>query len=77
MILQEDIKNADTWEWVKGYYYVQRLHPSLKCLMWNYGALDDWQEEKYIKLKFKLLTQSDASLETTRYYKKAIQTYYM
>ena len=40
---------AETW--VKGSYYVQKLHPTMRFLMWDYGSLNDEQESHYIKAK--------------------------
>ena len=37
--------------WIKGTYYVNKLHPSIQCLIWKYGALDERQEYKYIHEK--------------------------
>ena len=37
--------------WVRGSYYVRPLHPTLKLLMWDYGALNEYQEKDYIKAK--------------------------
>lgn len=41
--------------WVRGSYYVHRLHPTLRYLMWDYGALNELQERRYIEAKVKLL----------------------
>ena len=41
--------------WVRGSYYVHRLHPTLRYLMWDYGSLDELQERRYIEAKIKLL----------------------
>jgi len=41
--------------WFRGSYCVQKLHPTLKFLMWNYGSLNDEQEADYIKEKMKMV----------------------
>ena len=41
--------------WLKAAYYVQRLHPSLRQLIWDYGALNRAQEKQYITAKMDLL----------------------
>jgi len=43
--------------WFRGSYYVQKLHPTLKFLMWNYGSLNDEQEADYIKEKMKMVNK--------------------
>ena len=40
--------------WVRGSYYVRQLHPTLQCLMWDYGALGEHQEREYILAKMKM-----------------------
>ena len=40
--------------WVRGSYYVRQLHPTLQCLMWDYGALGEQQEREYILAKMKM-----------------------
>ena len=40
--------------WVRGSYYVRQLHPTLQCLMWDYGALGEHQERDYILAKMKM-----------------------
>ena len=41
--------------WIRGSYYVHQLHPTLRYLMWDYGALGELQERRYIEAKIKLL----------------------
>ena len=41
--------------WVKGTYYVRKLHPTLRFLMWDYGSLDEHQEREYVIAKMKML----------------------
>ena len=55
VVMQEDASAADKWEWVKGSYYVHKLHPSLRSLLWNYGALDHRQEKNYIEAKMEMI----------------------
>lgn len=44
--------NEDDIEtWVRGTYNVQKLHPTMRFLMWEYGSLNDEQEMHYIKAK--------------------------
>ena len=45
--------------WFRGSYYVHRLHPTLKFLMWNYGSLNDKQESDYIKAKMKMVNDDE------------------
>ena len=42
-------------KWVRGTYYVRKLHPTLRFLMWDYGSLDEHQEREYINAKMKML----------------------
>ena len=65
---QEDQK-TDTW--FKGSYYVQKLHPTLRFLLWNYGQLDAGQEADYtnakmamINIDFKVLVSFNSSCIT-------------
>ena len=32
-------------------YYVRRLNPSLELIKWDFGALDEFQENQYITAK--------------------------
>ena len=41
--------------WLRGSYYVRPLHPTLKLLMWDYGALDAHQERDYINAKMEMI----------------------
>ena len=41
--------------WVRGSYNVHRLHPTIRYLKWDYGALDSQQEEQYIKAKMAMM----------------------
>ena len=41
----------------RGSYYVQKLPPTLRFLIWDYKALDEPQEREYIRAKVSLLTK--------------------
>lgn len=45
---------AATDSWVHGKYNVRRLHPTMECLMWDYGALGEQQERDYILAKMRM-----------------------
>ena len=47
--LQQDTKLED---WILGWYYVRQIHPTLTRILWDYGALNEFQEMEYIKQKF-------------------------
>ena len=47
-------KNPDSW--LKGTYYVRKLHPTLEYLKWDYGSLNKQQEEEYVNAKMKMLS---------------------
>lgn len=48
-------RDVTTESWLKAAYYVQRLHPSLRQLIWDYGALNEAQEKQYISAKMDML----------------------
>ena len=48
-------KKGDKEAWMRGSYYVRRLHPTLHFLMWDYGSLSKHQERDYISAKMKML----------------------
>ena len=52
-------------EWLQGTYYVRPLHPTLKHLMWDYGALDGQQERDYIEAKMKLIQTDKKKAEVS------------
>ena len=52
--MHEKVEESEECDWVKGSYYVHRLHPTVRCLLWNYGAPDEEQEERYIETKMKM-----------------------
>ena len=56
-------------KWMRGSYYVRRLHPTLRYLMWDYGSLDSSQERDYINSKMKMLNRrmSDAEVHVWSY----------
>ena len=45
--------------WCRTTYYVQQLHPTLRYLVWDYGALGDDQEEEYVKAKLTMVRPLD------------------
>jgi hypothetical protein len=47
-------KNKNVW--IKPSYYVRQLHPTIEFLKWDYGALNDTQEEEYVTAKMEILT---------------------
>ena len=47
--------------WIRGTYYVRQLHPTLQCLMWDYGALGEEQEREYIAAKMRMSNQDASS----------------
>ncbi len=49
--------------WVRGTYYVRELHPSLQCIMWDYGALGEIQEQDYIRAKMKVVSRTSTSAD--------------
>ena len=48
-------KNRPSQLWVRSSYNVHRLHPTIRYLKWDYGALDTQQEEQYIKAKMAMM----------------------
>ena len=57
--------DIDKEKWVRGTYYVRKLHPTLRFLMWDYGSLDEHQEKAYIRAKMIMLNQDEASAKTS------------
>ena len=53
------MKDYDSW--LKGTYYVRKLHPTLEYLKWDYGALNQEQEKQYVNAKMKMLNQQSMS----------------
>lgn len=43
--------------WVRGSYYVQKLPPTLRFLIWDYKSLDSAQEREYIRAKLVQLNE--------------------
>lgn len=41
--------------WLKGSYYVRKMHPTLRFLMWDYGSLNEHEERAYINAKMAML----------------------
>ena len=52
-------KNHDSW--LKGTYYVRKLHPTLEYIKWDYGSLNQQQEKEYVNAKMKMLSQQSMS----------------
>ena len=42
---------------LKTTYYVRQLHPTLELLKWDYGALNEYQEQEYVTAKMILLQE--------------------
>ena len=51
LVIHENREEYKAEAWVRGSYYVQKLHPTLRFLMWDYGSLDKEQELAYVKEK--------------------------
>ena len=49
--------------WIRGTYYVRQLHPTIQCLMWDYGALGEQQERDYILAKMKLSNRDTSNAD--------------
>lgn len=47
-VFHEDKKEE---AWIRGSYYVQKLHPTMRFVMWDYGSLNDEQELAYVRAK--------------------------
>jgi len=45
----------DNESWLKGTYYVCKIHPTLRFLMWDYGSLNEHQELEYVHTKMAML----------------------
>jgi len=54
---EEDKEDSSAKTWFRGSYYVRKLHPTLKFLMWNFGSLNDEQETDYIKEKMMMVNK--------------------
>ena len=50
----EQFSNRDE-QWLKGAYYVRKLHPTLQYLMWDYGSLNEHEEKAYVNVKMRML----------------------
>ena len=51
LVFHEKNKENISKAWVRGSYYVQKLHPTMRFVMWDYGSLNDEQELAYIEAK--------------------------
>ena len=49
--------------WMRSTYNVHCLHPTIRYLRWNYGALNSQQEEQYIKAKMKMTSDGIDNFE--------------
>ena len=58
--------DSDREKWVRGTYYVRKLHPTMRFLMWDYGSLDEHQEKEYINAKMKMLNKDLSNPEVHR-----------
>ena len=53
-----DTKEPDaSHTWLKGTYYVRKLHPTLHYLMWSYGSLSEHEEMVYVNAKMQMLNE--------------------
>ena len=46
--------------WSPGTYYVRPLHPTLRYLLWDYGALEHDEEKEYVLAKMKMIQELTA-----------------
>ena len=46
--------------WTRGTYYVHPLHPTMKYLKWDYGALGKDQELLYVQEKMNVISREVA-----------------
>ena len=53
----------DKEKWVRGAYYVRKLHPTLRLLMWDYGSLDERQEREYVNAKMRMVNKNMSNSE--------------
>ena len=53
--------DKDHESWLKGTYYVRKLHPTLEYLKWDYGSLNQQQEREYVNAKMRMLCQQSLS----------------
>ena len=51
------VRGETTESWLKGTYYVHKLHPTLRFLMWEYGSLNKHQELEYVHAKMVMLNK--------------------
>lgn len=49
------ITDADSEQWFKGNYVVHPMMPSFSLLMWDFGSLNESQEEDYILAKLSMM----------------------
>ena len=58
LIVHESKEEYKRETWVRGSYYVKKLHPTLRFLMWDYGSLDDEQESAYVVAKMVMANEN-------------------
>ena len=51
------VRGETSESWLKGTYYVHKLHPTLRFLMWEYGSLNKHQELEYVHAKMVMLNK--------------------
>ena len=51
-------ENKKEETWIRGSYYVQKLHPTMRFVMWDYGSLNDEQELAYVRAKMVMANKS-------------------
>ena len=59
-------KSSKRDDWVLGSYYVRPLPPTLRFLVWDYGALDESQEHDYIQEKI-TMNRGELSLQVLQH----------
>jgi len=57
LAVHESKEEHKAGSWIRGSYYVQKLHPTLRFLMWDYGSLNKEQESAYIQAKMDIVNE--------------------
>ena len=52
---------ADTW--VRGSYNAHQLPPTFELLVWDYGSLEEYQEQNYAHAKLQILHERLLNME--------------
>jgi hypothetical protein len=60
--------------WMRSTYYVRSLHPTLTFLKWDYGSLDENQEQNYIRAKMKMVNKNKPNLEISGLTKPIVES---